>query len=294
MNSPVRQHWVPKTYLRAFATPETVGDEDPQVWVYDIASDREFCTSVTNITLEKHLYTLGLKQNKPDFVVESTLSRIEGKVKPLLAKMSNGGTLIEGSDERNFFSVFLSTLLMRNRSTVRVHHELRDWALKNLPQDHEGVTFVIERAEHHWSQEFVNWFKNIDDDGMRSLFARSVLTTALPLAGMIEKMQWCLIQSVERVVITSDIPIVVYHPTEEHWGIGTPGVHIHLPISPEYVLLMGRELSIQKDQSHSVPEEGIMCLNYLTLNHAERFLIGAQRFAFIGDLIREFKGESNQ
>lgn len=267
-----------------------MGDKDPQVWVYDIPSENEFCTSVTNITLEKHLYTLGLKQNKPDFVVERALLQIEGKAKPLLAKMSGGGTLAEGSDERKFFSVFLSTLLMRNRSTVEIHHEFRDWVLNDLPQDHEDITFVIERAEHRWSKEFVNWFKNLDDDGMRSLFPRSVLTTALPLADVIEKMQWCLIQSVERVVITSDVPIVVYHPTKEHWGIGTPGVHIHLPISPEYVLLIGHELAVQKDQSHSVPENGIMSLNYLTINHADRFLIGAQGFAFMGELVREFKG----
>ena len=32
MSDPKRQHWVPTLYLREFATPETDGEDDPDVW----------------------------------------------------------------------------------------------------------------------------------------------------------------------------------------------------------------------------------------------------------------------
>lgn len=294
MNSPVRQHWVPKTYLRGFATRETTDIENPQVWVYDLGSSMEFCSSINNIAVKKHLYTIGANQQEPLYVVEKTLSRIEGYAKPLLNVLARGIFLVEGSEDRKTFAIFLSTLIMRNRRAVNIHHDFRDWLMKDLPEDHDDVAFSIGPVEHRWSKEVVSCFKNLDDEGMHVLFARSIVTTALPLARELENMQWCLIRSEDRLVITSDNPVVVFHPNADHWGIGTPGVHIHLPISPEYILLVGHDLPVGKDETHSVPEEGVMGLNYLTMHQANQFLIGEREFGFMNKLIREYTEESNK
>jgi hypothetical protein len=291
VNDPVRQHWVPKAYLRGFATPETDAKDNAQVWVLNLPTSHTFCTSVNNIAVKKHLYTIDADDENPLYVVEHTLSVIEGYAKPLLEKLAKGIHL-QGQD-RSVFATFVSTLIMRNRRAINVHREFRDWIAAAMFDGKEDVIFSIGPTEHRWSREFAERFKSLDDEGMHVLFARSVITTAAPLAKEIAGMEWCLLKSQEKSIITSDNPVVIFHPSAKQWGIATLGAHIHLAISPEYMLLIGHNLPVAKDNTHEVPEAGIMDLNYLTMCQAGQFLICNRNFEFMEHLIKDFKGQSN-
>ena len=51
MNRPKNQHWVPQFYLRHFATPDSRGNDEAQVWVFskDEADGDERLTNVNKI-----------------------------------------------------------------------------------------------------------------------------------------------------------------------------------------------------------------------------------------------------
>jgi hypothetical protein len=47
-NRPKNQHWVPRFYLRQFATPETREKDAPQIWMFS-NQDRDGDERLTNI-----------------------------------------------------------------------------------------------------------------------------------------------------------------------------------------------------------------------------------------------------
>jgi len=51
MNRAKNQHWVPRFYLRYFATPETRQTKEPKVWIFskDENDGDESCPNVKNI-----------------------------------------------------------------------------------------------------------------------------------------------------------------------------------------------------------------------------------------------------
>ena len=83
-NKPKRQHWVPRVYLRNFATKETKREKDPAVWALDKTSDNVFKPSIINVLVEQYLYSPLDDKGNRSFDVEKELSDIEGKPGVLL------------------------------------------------------------------------------------------------------------------------------------------------------------------------------------------------------------------
>ena len=57
MTKPKNQHWVPRFYLRTFATPETRESSDPQVWIFSTQYGDPQLTNVKNIAAKRFLYS---------------------------------------------------------------------------------------------------------------------------------------------------------------------------------------------------------------------------------------------
>lgn len=83
-SNPIRQHWVPKVYLRSFCISPI---ESEQINAFDLDSGREFKTSIAKIAVKRHFYTLGLNSENPSFAIEHELSKIESDVKPLILEL---------------------------------------------------------------------------------------------------------------------------------------------------------------------------------------------------------------
>lgn len=67
------QHYVPRVYLKNFATKRKKGYF---VDVYDKTNERRFTTNIKNICGELHLYTLDENKHKDPFIIENIYSRI--------------------------------------------------------------------------------------------------------------------------------------------------------------------------------------------------------------------------
>uniref|UniRef100_UPI0040253AEC DUF4238 domain-containing protein n=1 Tax=Candidatus Wunengus sp. YC60 TaxID=3367697 RepID=UPI0040253AEC len=158
---------MPKVYLRQFATADTANWDVPQINVYDTQTNKRFCTSIDNIAVKRHLYTIGVNESEKFYAVENVLSLIETKAKPYLAELAKGNNVqvIEGA--RWVLSIFLATLLVRNPRMHGLLHDYRDDLKKGTRFGRTSVTTKFGKKTYEWSKDEWKWFSELDDEGMQ-------------------------------------------------------------------------------------------------------------------------------
>jgi hypothetical protein len=284
MNSPVRQHWAPRVYLNLFATAATRLAKVPQTHILDLKSGDEFVTAIANVSVQKHLYTLGRDEANPSFVVERTLSLIEGAAAGPLKSMAAGEPVHCVPKYRMLVSYFLATLITRNPMMMaeqkRGFEALANDPLTSLPEhmradDYRQASMVIN-----------NWYQALEDDGQHAVFLKFLTDTASPIASELRKKDWCLFQAEESAYISSDNPVVVYHPREVRYGVGTPGVSLYIALSPKVMLMLTDTGGAREAVLHNAPPRVVTTMNHLIASRAKRFAISATSFLAIkGDLM---------
>ncbi len=288
-SEPIRQHWVPKVYLRNFATQSTSSAEDPQAHVYEVNTGREFCTSISKILVKKHLYTIGADEPQPLYVAEETLSKIEGWTAPSLLALALGKTVHCNHNHRQLLAIFFATLLMRNPRMIAV----QEHGFKSITEDSSLSPSGSSTSEDYTkgSREVYEWYSSLDKKGKHIVFIRSVLNTATTLAAVLKGKPWYLFRASDGYFLTSDNPVVVFHPTLTLHGIGTPGVHIHVAISPQLLLWIGCEVELDESALHHMPRQLVEHMNYFTSWRAERFVVSSREFGDVRQLIRNARYE---
>src|SRR5829696_7166700 len=83
MSKPKRQHWVPRMYLRAFASSETAGTEYPEVWCFGKDGRDPFRASIKHVTVQEHLYSPSETGGIRSYETEMRLGELERIVSPL-------------------------------------------------------------------------------------------------------------------------------------------------------------------------------------------------------------------
>ena len=272
-NQPIRQHWVPKAYLRAFCTSPV---EREQIYAYDLMEGRSFKTSIANVAVKRNFYTLGVDSEQPSYVVETALSRIESEVKPVFDRINTRENLILSPGERKVLSVFLATMFMRTRQGLQMIHAHREEARAGTAS-----------PEIEMASPFMEELLALDDGGMRELFAKAILSVGSKLSVSFDSMHLRLLRAKESHLITSENPLVIFHPTEERWGIGTDGTHIHFSMSPKLVLHISKEPVIPGKGTVEMSPEAVQGLNGLTVLSAEQYLFSDKDFDSLRELLAD-------
>ncbi|MES2908330.1 MAG: DUF4238 domain-containing protein [Pseudomonadota bacterium] len=104
------QHYVPKFLLRNFGT----GKKD-KVWVFDKLLRKSFETNAKNIASESRFYDFEVEGTA--LSLESSLSNIESKAKPVIEKMLNSdSTAGLTHEERSVMAAFLAIQFVRTKA----------------------------------------------------------------------------------------------------------------------------------------------------------------------------------
>lgn len=270
-NQPTRQHWVPKEYLRAFCVPPTPKE---RLYTYDLLEGRGFKTSIANVAVKRHFYTIGLDDEEPSYAVESLLSRLESEVKPVFEEINAKEDLNISPEARKTLADFLSTMFMRTRQGLQMIHAHR-----------EEVRAGTVPPEMNVPEPFATELLSMDDNGVRELFAKSVVTVGLKLSEVFELMHWRLLRAIDSYLITSENPLVVFNPAEERWGLATDKTHIQFPLSPKLVLSIYKEPIVSGNDTVDLPPDGVKGLNGLTVLSAERYLFSDRDFSSLRELL---------
>ena len=83
MNTPIRHHYIPRGILRHFT------DDKGQLHCFYKPCRKIFSTTPENVLTESHLYTRRDASGKKDVSTEEKLSRLEGRVQPVVEKIIN-------------------------------------------------------------------------------------------------------------------------------------------------------------------------------------------------------------
>lgn len=113
MNKPtVRMHFVPRTYLKYFAT-----EISEKYFVSALLEDKDYiieAINIDNIALEKHLYTLENHLGERNQKVEIFYSIIEANYNPLYAKLNEPNFIYFTEEEKRNLIFFVVSLYLRS------------------------------------------------------------------------------------------------------------------------------------------------------------------------------------
>lgn len=281
-SKPMNQHWVPKFYLKYFATPETRESESPQVWIFSKRDEdgEEKLTSVRNVCVKRFLYTPVDEDGSRNWHLEYRLGDVERLLSSVWPQFAEGYVALDDEHVRKGLSLFIAIMHMRNpamrEQVERTHDELLN-VFKDALTRPDG-TLDIELVEingqavpidtKNWGV-FRNWGKNEHD----RFFAERVETEAGNIAQLLLKKRWSVVCSDKDVFITTDKPVGLHHEAREKFGFGTPGVIVMFPLGPKRMLMLDDLHGEPANQYYPLKDGIAGAFNMSIWRNASRFLI---------------------
>lgn len=279
---PIRQHWVPKVYLRAFcAEPK----ELEQVHARDLVKGINFLSALDRVAVKRHFYTLSPGTPEESFAVEHAFSKIESDVAPVLVAIRESNELPTASEDFAILAQFVATLHLRSRQGLQIIYGHREEVRSRVQQKAAAVNNA---------SQFMDKLIDFDDEEMRELFAKSSIIVGRKIAETLKPMCWRLLLTTSDYFITSENPVYTFHRTAENWGLGTPGAHIIFPLSPSLLIHICNEPIIPGVGTLDVATQTVRGLNGMTLFSAEQFLFSHRPFTDISELISGREPGSNR
>lgn len=247
MPDPKRQHWVPKVYLKYFATPESQGCGKEVLWAFSrdkSAPAKLLRPSVESVAVEKFLYSPKNADGSRDFKLEKKLGELEGTIGLLWPKLTTMQIGLTDS-VRKILSLFVATLHLRHperrKEMEDLHRKLIDGVetqLKSLKPIPPTIDVDVNGRKITCKTETFEDWKNTTVDEQHRSFVDFVAREGRWLARILLKKRWSVIVADKPVFVTSDNPVVLDGPPDrnEGLGFGTPGMTVTFPLSPKMLL----------------------------------------------------------
>jgi hypothetical protein len=256
MSDPKRQHWVPMLYLREFATPETDGENDPDVWLFHKDDGDPFKTSISNVAVQSFFYSTLSEAAGRDFNAEHKLRDLENAVGPVWKRFAKQFVDLDDTVVRKGIGLFIATLFHRNPQRIDDHVELTNQLTE--PGRSESVAQPETTRGTH-------------KDG----FVHTLLTESGPTAEELIKKRWAVIVSDAPVFATSDNPVMVLHEDLFLRGLGFFGADILVPISPTRMMILDDRHN-EGNHYYKLHIETLGAFHGIVLRYALRFMISSR------------------
>jgi hypothetical protein len=131
-NRPKNQHFVPRFYLRNFATPETRTrrKDKSQIWMFsnDETDGDERLTNIRNVCTRRYLYSPTDSAGQRDWVLEEKLAGLETQLASLWPSLAAKPVDFGHTDIRRMVALFVSVMHLRgpdNRPKIRNSQSLQ-------------------------------------------------------------------------------------------------------------------------------------------------------------------------
>lgn len=231
------QHYIPRFYLENFT------DKNGRVWVYDKKLKRSYATNPTNIAGETYFYDVPKLEERlgiPQFV-EKFLQPFESDaaiiITSWLAKLKDKTCFYICDDEREAFSIFLITLLIRTPNHRKLVMQMGALLKKMELMEHlrSHAPEVAEKPfEIQWNKEHEPYYH------ARTIVDVKHITEG---ASILHRHIWIVARnSTSNSLYTSDCPIVTKRHKEGGWrsysGIAAEGIQVMFPFSPNHTLYL--------------------------------------------------------
>jgi hypothetical protein len=243
----VRQHYVPKFYLKRFALGK-------KLKCYRRPDQTQIFQTVNNAAIQSGMYTVGLKSGQDSDVVEVFLSQIEGEASGIIERMTKGAFPLSPED-REILALYIALQMLRTPIQKRQQDMMADNFMKQLfrgPWSEDGIREVLAHSSDSVpSPEDVDDMKQFLDSGEfegweASVSTNEFATTILNLAAdevspRLQAKSWVLGIAHGKKFVTSDNPFVMWTDPARRAPLRGIGVEtaeeIYFPLDRKHTLL---------------------------------------------------------
>jgi len=276
---PKRQHYVPKFYLKEFATHETYGKKDKaQVHTYDLKDKKKSIRNIKTIAYEKYLYSPENANNDRSIYMEDKLADLESMMSKIWNSFVNNRMSLSPQMKKGI-ALFIATLIFRHPDNLlkneNTTHFLYTEIMDNIPKGETKFTFLDNGKESIIDISEMEKAINSSDYDKSMYFIDNIDYFSLDIAELLVKKKWSIIVSNEKVFITSDRPVIISNAETGLLGIKSPGVIIGLPLSPTRILLLEDNHNDEDDLTEYPLNKGHESYyNQPIWSNAYRYIIG--------------------
>lgn len=295
---PKNQHFVPRFYLRHFATPETRATAEAQIWVFSNqeSDGDEHLTNIKNVCARRYLYSPMDESGQRVWALEEKLAELEAHLASLWPVLAVELMDFGQDDIRKLLALFVSVMHLRTPEGLRavedIHRRLVSLCetAPKRPDATPNVEIVDEAGEARpldtrgWEQ-----YRIADVNDHRRFFAKMIQAEAVPIAECLVRKRWCTLVADEDAFVTSDRPVSVQHPSREIFGIGTVGSIVMFPLTPRRLLVMDDRHEEPPNQYYPLSGEAVGPLNGLIWRNGRLLLTGRP----IPDVLAELASSAN-
>lgn len=298
----IRQHYVPRFYLKQFATE--IRTNTFLVHGFDLNTGRIFEQTIDNVALETKGYDLDIDDELLDIdlkneafdnlspeiknkfssdekkkmfsskiyaSIEDGLGEAEGSMATALrALIHHQSVFALSQEERKQISLFIGSQYIRTR--------------KMRTQYYEMSKKVINRI----NQIYPNGKKNpeYDEKKLKLAWLMGMEKGTYEFASIIHKMQWSLLVAKFGAEIhTNDNPVLLYNPTAAKSPYGNMGlvqrdIQIYLPLTPYMVLNLNWNPLLRNKETIYFDHKSALFMKSLLVEFAERMLFARGKDVF--------------
>ncbi len=291
---PKRQHYVPKFYLKEFATNETYGKKNKaQVYIYDLKDEKKLIRNIRTIAYEKYLYSPQDEVNDRSSYMEDKLADIENLTSKIWTCFVNNRMGLSLTIKK-IISLFIATLILRHPDNLYKNKNIKNFLyteiMKNIPKGETKFTFSKNGQEAIIKIEEMEDALNESKYHENMFFIKNIESFAREITELLIKKKWSVIASEEKVFITSDRPVIISNPTTGLLGIGSKGVIINLPLSPTRLLILEDNINNEEDLTEYPLNKGhASFFNHPIFSNAYRYVIGNKDIEEIINEIYDYK-----
>ncbi|MGJ0514254.1 MAG: DUF4238 domain-containing protein [Methylomicrobium sp.] len=297
MSIPKNQHWVPRFYLKYFATPETKNENIPKVWIFEKEkSIPPRLVSTKDICFKRYLYSPINNNGEKDLFLEKILGRLEDALAPQWFSLANECLYISKDDPfRKGISLFVSSMILRNPDTrIDLENSYREITkcIHDEPDINDIQAIEINGTSLDFNLDDWDRFLNRKPNDHHRFFTDYVFSNIRKIAEQLLEKRWSIIFSDKPRFITSDKPVSINHLTKEKFGVdfglGTEGSFVIFPLSPHRLLVMDDRHDEPEWQYYAPDDNRFELYNFLIWKNSKRLMISSRD---INEVLREIDDE---
>src|SRR5882672_3783403 len=269
MSKMKRNHYVPQSYLRAFAADP---DRREKIWRLGKDEGDPELKPIAKVAYRHYLYVPKDETGLRDYGFEVRLSGLEqwfGE-RPWELLLTE---YVDLGDQtiRKMASLLAAVMYLRNPKSLEasnnVHRQMVDLLNQSpeLPQsfEYKGKTYPVDTSG--WEK-----FRDGGDEELKKTWIAGVREAGW-LAELLMTMRWSMVVSETPGFITSDHPVTVAHPSLTFRGFNNPETLVMFPLSPYRLLIMDHRMNEPSNQYYPVAN-AMASYNYTIWRNANDYM----------------------
>lgn len=283
VNRPKNQHWVPRFYLRHFATPGTREKDEAQIWMFsnEERDGDERLTNIKNVCTRRYLYSPTDDSGQRDWSLEEKLAELEADLALRWPTLATEFVDFGQANIRRLVALFVSVMHLRSPDSLHavesIHSNLVS-LYETAPKRPDGTPHV-EVVDAHGKAKLLDttgWdqYRTAGANDHKRFFGAMIQSQAVRIAEYLITKRWCTLLADEDAFVTSDCPVSIQHPSRQVFGVATPGSIVVFPLTPRRLLVMDDRQEEPPDQYYPLNRRSLGPMNGLIWRNGRLLLTG--------------------